>query len=163
MRRSALFLAAILLVVPACGGGGTDVSEAAAIRLEPEVQALRQAAADGNREAAGQELADLRRLVDELSATGELGGDGARRILAAATEVEANLDLLASTSTIPATTAATTAPPITTTEPPLPPLPPATEDKRDKEDKEEDDEDDEEEDEEDETPRPPGNGNRPRD
>lgn len=162
MRRSALLLAAILVVVPACGGGGTDVSEAAAIQLEPEVQALRQAAADGNREAAGQELADLRRLVDELSATGELGGDGARRILAAATEVEANLDLLAGTSTTPTTTVppATTAPPTTTTDPPPPP--PAAEDKREK-DKEEDEEEDDKDDKDDETPRPPGNDNRPRD
>ncbi len=41
MRRSALVLAALLVVVPACGGGGTDVSEAVAIQLKPEVQAER--------------------------------------------------------------------------------------------------------------------------
>lgn len=157
------FLAALLVVVPACGDGGTDVGETAAIQLEPEAQALRQAVADGDVEAAGQELVDLRRLVDELSTTGELDEETARRILAAADEVEANLDLLTPPTTaipaptVPPTTAvpATSVPPTTTTDPP----PPPPDDEREEGD-EEDEEDEDDEDEED--PRPPGNRNRPR-
>lgn len=169
MRPAVLAVVGLLVLVPACGGEGTAVTEAAAIQLEPKVQALRQATAEGRREAAGDELVDLRRLVDELSASGDLEEDAARRILAAASEVEANLDLLATTTTtIPATS--TTVPATTTPEPP--PSPPAVDERpgKDKENEKkagEDDDDEDDDGDDDDRPPPgngplPGNGNRPR-
>lgn len=162
MRAAALALAAVLVLAPACGADGTDMTEAAAIQLDSQVQDLRQAAAGGSREAASHELADLRGLVDELSTAGELGEDRARRILAAAAEVEANLELLATTTT-PAVT--TTIPAATTTDPP--PSPTTTEEKPDKGKNEEtrggkDDDDKDDKDDEEKQP-PPGNENRVRD
>lgn len=114
MRLARFAVAALLLLVPACGG--SQVSEAAATRLQPKVQALREAAATGSQEAANRELAELRALVGELSATDELSQRGARRVLTAADRVEANLGLLADAAA--PTTTATTVPPTTTTAPP---------------------------------------------
>ncbi|MBW3547377.1 MAG: hypothetical protein KY452_04465 [Actinobacteria bacterium] len=131
MRLARVAVVALLLLVPACGG--SQVSEAAATRLQPQVQALREAAATGSQDAANRELAELRALVAELSATDELSQRGARRVLAAADRVEANLALLDTTTTAPPTTTATTAPP-----------PPAEEEEEEKE-KEKEEEDQEEE------------------
>lgn len=164
MRGALLAIAALLLLVPGCGGGGTDVTEAAAIQLEPEVADLRQAAANGSPEAAGQELADLRRLVDKLLSTDELSEGGARRILAAADEVEANLELLATTPPSTTTLRATTTIPATTTTASLLPPPAADEDEESDDDGEGGDggEGNEKDDEnEDESPGR-GNGNRGR-
>lgn len=129
MRRARFVVVALLVLVPACGGD-SQVSEAAATRLQPKVQALREAAATGSQDAAQRELADLRALVEELSATDELSDGGARRILAAAEQVEANLALLAATTT--------TVPPTTTTTPPPPPPPPPAPAPAPEEDDEED-------------------------
>lgn len=150
MRAAALALAAVLVLAPACGGDGTDMTEAAAIQLDSQVQDLRQAAAGGSREAASHELADLRGLVDELSTAGELGEDRARRILAAAAEVEANLELMAST----------TPPTVTTTTDP-PPSPTTTEEKPDKGKDEEtrDRKDEDDKDGKDDEEKQPGRGN----
>lgn len=166
MRAAAVAIVALLVVVPACGEEGSDISETAAIQLDSQVQDLRRAAADGSREAAGQELAELRRLVEELSASGELGDDGAGRILAAAEEVEANLDLLVPTSTSPpvttaptttTTTTTTTLATSTTTEEPPPPKDEEEQDQdRDEGDGQEGGDGDG-----DDRP-PPGNGNRGR-
>lgn len=124
---------ALLLLLPACGGD-SQVSEAAATRLQPKVQALREAAATGSPDAAQRELAELRALVEELSATDELSDGVARRVLAAAERVEANLALLATTTTVAPTT--TTAPP--------PPPPPPVPDEDDEEEKEKEKEKDKE-------------------
>jgi hypothetical protein len=145
MRFARVAVASLLLLAPACGDGGTDVTEAASARLQPQVQALREAAATGNPDAANHELDDLRRLVGELSSTGELGDDGARRILDAAERVEDNLALLATTTTTTSTTTTTTSTTTTTTSttttaPPPPPPPEEKADKEDKEDKEQDEE-----------------------
>lgn len=128
MRLARFVVAALLVLVPACGGD-SQVSEAAATRLQPKVQALREAAATGSQDAAQRELAELRALVEELSATDELSDGGARRVLAAAERVEANLSLLAATTTVPPTT--TTAPP-----PPPPPPPPVPDEDDEEEEKE---------------------------
>jgi hypothetical protein len=133
MRCARLAVAAVLLLAPACGGGASDVSQAAAVRLQPQVQALREAAASGSVDAANHELTDLRRLVGELSSTGELGEEGASHILDAAERVEANLSLLATTTSTTSTTTTTT----TTTAPPPPPPPPDKEDDRGEEEEEE--------------------------
>ncbi len=131
MRLGRFAVAALLLLVPACGGG-SEVSEAAAARLQPQVQALREAAATGSQDAANRELAELRALVAELSATEELSERGARRVLAAADRVEANLALLATTTTAPPTTPTTTAPP--------PPPPEEEDDEKEKKKEEEQEE-----------------------
>ena len=166
MRAAAVAIMALLVVVPACGEEGADISEAAAIQLDSQVQDLRRAAADGSRQVAEQELGQLRSLVEELSASGELGDDGARRIRAAADEVEANLDLLVpATTSVPATTAPTTTTTTTTTTPSTteePPSPPGAGEGQDEGGEGGDgDEDDGDDDGDEERPRP-GNGNRPR-
>ncbi len=127
MRLARFVVVALLVLVPACGGD-SQVSEAAATRLQPKVQALREAAATGSQDAAQRELAELRALVEELSATEELSDGGVRRVLTAAERVEANLSLLAATTTVPPTT--TTAPP-----PPPPPPPPAPDEDDEEEEK----------------------------
>ena len=139
MRLARFAVAALLLLVPACGG--SQVSEAAATRLQPQVQALREAAATGSQEAANRELAELRALVAELSATDELSQRGARRVLAAADRVEANLGLLADADAT-TTTTATTVPPTTTT---TTPAPPEDEEEKGDDDKEEEEKKKEEE------------------
>ena len=136
MRLARFAVAALLLLAPACGGG-SQVSEAAAARLQPQVQALREAAATGGQDAAKRELAELRALVGELSATDELSERGARRVLAAADRVEANLTLLDTTTTAPPTTTTTTTAP--------PPPPPEDKDEEKDEEKEKKDEEEQEE------------------
>ncbi|MBW3616089.1 MAG: hypothetical protein KY439_12400, partial [Actinobacteria bacterium] len=136
MRLARFVVVALLVLVPACGGD-SQVSEAAATRLQPKVQALREAAATGSQDAAQRELAELRVLVEDLSATDELSDGGARRVLAAAERVEANLSLLAATTTVPPTT--TTAPP-----PPPPPPPPAPDEDDEEEEKKEKEEENKE-------------------
>ena len=163
MRAAVVAMVALLVVVPACGEEGGDISEAAAIQLDSQVQDLRRAAANGSRQVAEQELAELRRLIDELSAAGELGADGARRILSAAAEVEANLHLLdPATTSVPTTAEPTTTTTTTTTTPPTteePPSPPKGQDKQDQDREEGDGQEEGDGDER----TPPGNGNRARD
>lgn len=105
LRASTVVLA---LLSATCGTSG-EVAEAAAERLEPQVQAVRQAAASGQADLARTELAELRALAQALTATGEVDETALERILVAAADVEAGLALVATTTTT------TTAPTTTTT------------------------------------------------
>ena len=96
---------AVAFLLAACGTSG-EVGEAAAARLEPQVQAVRQAAASGRADVARTELAELRAMAEGLAAAGDVDEIALERILAAAADVEAGLALLATTTTT-TTTAAT--------------------------------------------------------
>ncbi len=104
LRASTVVLA---LLSATCGTSG-EVAEAAAERLEPQVQAVRQAAASGQADLARTELAELRALAQALTATGEVDETALERILVAAADVEAGLALVATTTTTTAPTTTTT-------------------------------------------------------
>lgn len=90
-----LVLLGLLISVVGCGneaGVGLVASE----RLTPEVQAIRAAAENGDREAATEKLAELRQKVAELRAAGQVSEAAASQILAAANEVEVQLAVLPS-------------------------------------------------------------------
>lgn len=111
-RRLAIAALVVGSLLAACGSSG--ISDAAAARLEPQVQTVRQAATSGQLGAARSGLADLRALAGELAATGEIDAAALERIQAAAADVEAGLALL-DTTTTPPTVATTTTTAITTT------------------------------------------------
>ena len=124
--RVATVVLALLSVT--CRTSG-EVSEAAAERLGPQVNAVRQADAGGQADLARTELAELRALAQELTASGEVDETALERILAAAADVEAGLALVVTTTTAPTTTTTTEA---TRVEAPKP---------YDKDDEDKDDED----------------------
>lgn len=96
MRRVAFLVAAssvLALTLVSCGRDPTVGAEASAV-LTPEVSAIRGAAEAGEREEATEQLAELRGTVAELRSSGRLTSAGADRILAAISDVEAQLRLL---------------------------------------------------------------------
>lgn len=98
MRR-ALWLT-VAVVLGGCGGGGESaVTAAAGARLGAQVDAIRQAAAAGDRAGAQLRLAELRQAVSELLAAGELTSAAALRILDHAAAVETGLASLPTTTT----------------------------------------------------------------
>ena len=104
-RWAALSLAAVLALA-ACGAGGGDLSQAAAARLGPQVAAIRSAATAGDRAGAEAAVAQLRATIAQMEQAGEIPGERAKDMLAAAAAVEAQLGLLPAP-----TTTTTTAPP----------------------------------------------------
>jgi ribosomal protein S20 len=99
-RRALLVAVAIVgLALSACGG--TSITAGAASELATRVQAVRAAASSGNRAGAKAALADLRAAVASLRRQGAISGDKAGAILAAASDVEANLSFLPTTTTRP--------------------------------------------------------------
>lgn len=97
MRRALWLTVAVLL--SGCGSGDSPVSDAAGARLGAQVEAIRQAAAAGDRAGAELRLAELRKAVTELRAAGELSGDAALRVLDRAAAVETGLASLPITTT----------------------------------------------------------------
>lgn len=130
---TAVALAAVLAVAVLAGCG--DEGEAAPAALVDQVTEVRSLAAARDAEGTTAALAELRTLVEDELAAGELEPQRAEEILATAAEVEATLPLLAeepeppaepeppddpSTTTEPPDTSTTTTEPpeTTTTEPP---------------------------------------------
>jgi hypothetical protein len=77
-----------------CGGSGSLPRSAATV-LQPRVAAIRVAASAGDPAGARAAAVELRRMVTDLRATGDLSAKQAAAILAAAAEVETQLALLA--------------------------------------------------------------------
>lgn len=157
-RRGLAILGLVVMVLSACGQGSGMVSEVAAARLEPQVQAVRQAAVDRRPGLAADEVTHLRELVAELSSAGEIDAAAVQRILSAADDVQAGLGLLDSpgeptppTSAAPAEVPTTVAP--TTTVAPDDEADDASEDEKPQDEKEQKEEDEEDKDE----TEPPGN------
>lgn len=92
MRRLGLLLLLPLLLLVGCGQEVAGIGESASAALDPHVQQVRAAATSGDHAGAVQELAELRQTVAELRQRGELSESAAARVLAAAAEVEAQLD-----------------------------------------------------------------------
>ncbi len=79
ISTASTFWLTIALVLGGCGGDESPVSAAAGARLGAQVDAIRQAAAAGDRAGAELRLAELRQAVTELRAAGELTGAAALR------------------------------------------------------------------------------------
>lgn len=101
MRRLSALL---LLVLAACGHQADGIGARAAAALEPQVQQVRAAATNGDRAGAAVKLAVLRQTVADLRTRGEISDEGAAKVLAAATAVEAQLGSASTpTSQVPTT------------------------------------------------------------
>jgi len=91
--RSIATVALLLLGLAGCGGSD-GLSRPAAARLQPQVAAIRAAAAGGDRAGAMAATAQLRQIVAQLRTTDEITAKQASDVLAAAAQVEAQLALL---------------------------------------------------------------------
>lgn len=113
MKRVAVTVLSLLLplALSACGEDASTIGADASSRLGPQVQQLRDAASNGDRETAVATLADIRATVAEMGEGGELSDGEVAGVLAAAAEVEAQLGLITTTTT------ATTVPPPPVTSP----------------------------------------------
>ena len=90
MMRRLGFL--VLLVLVGCGQEGAGIGDTASAALQPQVQQVRAAATSGDRAGAARELAELRQMVTDLRQRGDLSESAAAKVLAAAAEVEAQLE-----------------------------------------------------------------------
>jgi hypothetical protein len=88
-----------------CGDPDGKLPDQATSALTPRVEAIKAAAAAGDRTGAQAGVDQLRAQLSELRGTGVLGEDDAARVLDAVDTVEARLALL------PVPTTTTTAPP----------------------------------------------------
>jgi hypothetical protein len=90
-----------------CGDGNRSLSDEASAHLAPRVEAIRAAAAAGDRAAAQAEVGRVRQTLDDLQAAGAVDTAEAATVLSALAGVEQQLGLLPEPTT---TTTATTAP-----------------------------------------------------
>lgn len=81
----------LLLVLVACGQEAAGIGQKASATLDPKVQQVRAAATSGDRVGAARTLTELRQTIADLRQRGELTEAGAAKVLAAASEVEAQL------------------------------------------------------------------------
>jgi outer membrane biosynthesis protein TonB len=127
MRRALLAGAvAAILATAGCGQTDANISREASAVLAPQVSAIRSAAVGENRTQAARELTSLRESVAELTRTGKLSQDSARKILDAAAEVEDNLDLIPTRQAPPPVRRQSPAKAPEPTRPPPSPAAPAT-------------------------------------
>ena len=115
MKRSAALAAAVMIaagsLLAGCGDDGHRLSDEASALLAPRVEAIRSAAAAGDRAAAQVEAGRVRQKLAELQAAGTVDGAEADTVLKALASVEEQLGLLPEpTTTTTATTTTTTAP-----------------------------------------------------
>jgi len=108
---------AALLLLGACGNGGSGISKSAGALLQTEVATVRAAAARGDAQTAAAELAQLRASVVQLRASGLLSAGATARILSAAQTVQTQLVLLSPPTTTTTTSPTTTSTTTTTTSP----------------------------------------------
>lgn len=111
-RPSLVAFFAFLFFFFGCGDPGGQLPDQAAGALAPRVEAIRTAAAAGDRAGAQAGVDQLRAQLSELRAQGDLDAADADRVLDAVDTVEARLALLPA----PTTTTTTTAPPPVTEE-----------------------------------------------
>ncbi len=113
---------AVALAAAGCGQTDANIGREASAVLAPQVASIRSAAVGENRSQAAQRLTTLRESVADLTRTGKLSQDAARKILDAAAEVEDNLDLIPSRQSTPVRRQ----PPAKAPEPSPPAVTPAT-------------------------------------
>jgi hypothetical protein len=104
-RPSLVAFFAFLFFFFGCGDPDGKLPDQAASALAPRVEAIRAAAAAGDRAGAQAGVDQVRAQLSELRGNGVLAEDDAARVLDAVDAVEARLALL------PAPTTTTTAPP----------------------------------------------------
>ena len=111
MKRSVALAVTLMIaagsLLAGCGDGDRSLSDEASARLAPRVEAIRAAAAAGDRAAAQAEAGRVRQTLDDLQATGAIDTAEAATVLSALAGVEQQLGLLPEPTT---TTTATTAP-----------------------------------------------------
>ena len=88
-----------LLVLAACGSDGGDISDDAGAALQPKVAEIRQLASTRQADALMAKLAELRGVVGQLEADGELTSGAAAEILSSLAAVEAQVPLITTTTT----------------------------------------------------------------
>jgi hypothetical protein len=116
VKRPATVAAAAMIAAGAllagCGDEDHRLSDEASALLAPRVQAIRSAAAAGDRAAAQAEAGRVRQTIADLQAAGAVDAAEADTVLEALASVEEQLGLLPEpTTTTTATTTTTGAPP----------------------------------------------------
>jgi hypothetical protein len=106
-----VLLALVPVMLAACGGDSTSMSDAAASTLHAHVAAVRAAVTARDATGAARALDELRASVDQLRRHDDLAPDRAREILVAATQVRSQLVAITTTTTTTTTMTTTTAPP----------------------------------------------------
>lgn len=101
MRKRTALLALTLVTIVGCGKGSDDVSETARNELQPRVAEIRHLADARQADRVQAKLDELRGLVEDLRARGELSDEGIGAVLAAAGDVTAQLQLITTTSQPP--------------------------------------------------------------
>ena len=104
IRRLGYLLFPLLLLLVGCGQEGAGIGQSASAVLDPHVQQVRAAATRGDRAGAARELAELRQTVADLRQRGELSESAAAKVLAAAAEVEAQLEAITPATQVAPTT-----------------------------------------------------------
>jgi hypothetical protein len=100
-RATVCATATLTLLLAGCGSESPGISDEASQSLETQVQAVRQSAQSFDPAGVESGLAELRTSVARLKADGEIDDQRAAVILAAATDVEAQLDVVPTTTTAP--------------------------------------------------------------
>lgn len=93
--------ASLVVLLAACGSESSGLSDEASQNLQYQVEAVRQSAQSFDPAGVEQRLAELRALVARLNEEGELDDERAAEILAAAADVEAQVDVVPTTTTAP--------------------------------------------------------------
>ncbi len=102
MKRGLARLLVLLIALGALGSCGKEdggLSDAASALLAPRVEAIKAAAAAGDRATAEAEAARLRQTLEELKTAGTIDTDEATRVLEALAGVEQQLGLIPTTTT----------------------------------------------------------------
>ena len=110
MRRLLAIVAPAATFLAACGGGSPPVSDDAASELHAQVSAVRAAVGGHDAAQAARALDTLRASVARLRRAGDVSGDRAEEILAAATAVQDQLVSITTTTTTTTTTVPPTLP-----------------------------------------------------
>lgn len=116
VRVGTVLLAAALLLASCSGGSKRVIARSAGDPLAAEVEAIRQSATAGDRNAVVSQLAQLTADTARFRDSGQVSDAAAASILSAARAVASKLDGLPTTTTTTATSTTTTT--TTTTAPP---------------------------------------------
>jgi hypothetical protein len=93
--------AGVAVLVAACGTDSPALSEETSRSLQYQVEAVRQSAQSFDPAGVQQRLAELRAAVAQLNEAGDIDDARAAEILAAAADVEAEIDVVPTTTTAP--------------------------------------------------------------
>lgn len=101
MTRHRWLALVVAVALGACGSGKADVSDVARNELAPRVAEIRELADAKQADHVRAKLAELRLMIDDLLQRGELTGQGADDIRAAAANIESQLNLITTTTQPP--------------------------------------------------------------